>query len=208
MVIPVQMRHLNENVLAAITIETTGNQPGFHDIIRFCVLLLDNHLEPASDHTPFYFDIQPKRVHNVPQDYKGMSVSKQKLFEIVNETGLDPYTVADRFEEWHSELDLKFRKQIIPLTYNWPYVYTFLVDFLGWEHMHQYFAPQYRDLIPLAVMLNDRTNMRAESAPYPKFPLAYLASQLKVEHERNEDCIQRAYTISKIYKRMLQCWPL
>src|SRR5436190_13357330 len=111
MTIMYQMKHLNSNIICSLSMETTGPRGGFHDIIRFCVIPLNNFLLPE-EHLPFYMDIVPRRVQNIDLKYKGVTISKAELCTIINETGHEASLVADRFGEWIQELNLAETKRI------------------------------------------------------------------------------------------------
>ena len=51
----------NGNLLASIDLETTGTQPGYHEIIQIAVVPLNSDIRPNNDLPVFYQNIKPKR---------------------------------------------------------------------------------------------------------------------------------------------------
>ena len=52
--------HLNGCLMAAVDLETTGTQPGHHEIIQIAVVPLDSDFRPLASVRPFYTRVKPK----------------------------------------------------------------------------------------------------------------------------------------------------
>lgn len=196
------MLHLNGNLLCAVDVETTGVTPGHHDLVQICVLPLNSELKPFKDILPFYMDMQPKRPENI--DPNAMSINKLKYSEILLKA-IDPYKAADLFEEWFERIRLPFNKRISPLAQNWPFDRGFIIDWLGQKTFEYIFDGRFRDTMSAALFCNDRSCFANQPAPYPKVNIAYLASQLKIEHQslRLHDALQDCIVTAEIYRRMM-----
>jgi DNA polymerase III epsilon subunit-like protein len=193
--------HWNSHLLCAIDIETSGTDPERHDILQICVLPLKPDLTPDSRIIPFYIDMQPQRLFS-EVDPMAMRVNKldwHKLYE----TALDPWRVAELFEEWWQKLGLPLKKSIIPLAHNYPFEDKWLTNWLGPISMSHYFY-QYRDTMALANSINDMADFNNEPWPYPKTNLAYLCSQLKVENINPHDAMGDCLATAECYKKMCQ----
>jgi DNA polymerase III epsilon subunit-like protein len=193
------MIHLNSNLLCAIDIETTGTDPTKHDIIQICVLPLDCEIRPHKDILPFYTEMQPLDPDSI--DPEAMDVHKLDLCRIMQQA-MDPWRVAELFDEWFQKLKLPFRKKITPLAHNWPFEYGFLTKWLGKKSMEDFFFG-YRDTMALANAMNDSADFHVEPCPYPKVSLKYLCSQLKVEHTRAHDALPDCVATAECYRKML-----
>lgn len=204
------MVHLNGNLLAVMDTETTGLVAGFHDVIQVCVMLLDSNIEPLTsyrgqDVLPFYMDLQPKRPENA--DARALQVNKLDLAQTIQH-GIEPFQAADLFEEWFEKLGLPFGKKLCPLGANVPFDRSFMIDWLGNETYNQFFDYHIRDIQAVANFLNDRSAFQGRQAPFPKVNVAYLASQLKIDHSKSHDAMQDCLVEARIYKRMLQEFQL
>jgi DNA polymerase III epsilon subunit-like protein len=194
------MIHLNGNLLCAVDTETTGTVPGKHDLIQVCILPLDSELKPLKDINPFYILLKPKRPENADPD--AMRVHKIPMSDLVNQ-GIDPYEAEILFEEWFNKLGLPHNKKISPLAQNWPFDRGFILDWLGVPAFEQFFDRYYRDTMVAALFCNDLADFKVEQTPYPKVNLKYLASQLKVEHDRAHDALGDCVVTAEVYRRML-----
>ncbi len=201
------MLHLNGNLMCAVDTETTGDRPGFHDLIQVCILPLGWDLKPifktkeGRSLTPFYCELKPRRLENYTNEPK-LNVKREVLSKICLD-GLDPDSAADLFMEWYEKLNLAVNKRISPLAQNWPFDREFLMDWMGRAQFGHIFDARYRDTMSAALFENDKADFRNLHYPYPKVNLAYLASQLKVEHQRAHDALQDCVVTAEVYRRML-----
>src|SRR6185436_4525823 len=96
--------HWNGHQLCAVDVETTGLDPVKHEIIQICILPLQSNVDPRTDISPFYTDIAPQKDK---RDWSPQALNTHGLDMVqLCATGLDPWTVADRLEEWFLTLQL------------------------------------------------------------------------------------------------------
>ena len=195
-----QMKHLNSNILCAVYTELTGNNPHQQEIAEICIMVLDNFIRPSDRIMPFYFALQPQKPDNI--DFETATLSKARLAEVVL-TGINTWTAADRLEEWFHLLDLPPGKGIVPLTHNWPFQRQFVQNWLGYENFKYLFSEQYRDLMTMALLINDRDNQRAELCTFPKVTLDYIGNELSVRCHSRSDLLEKCFKISQIYRQVL-----
>lgn len=195
------MVHLNGNLLCVVDTETTGDRPGFHDLIQICVLPLDSELEPYTKIVPFYTLLKPRRPENCHSDIIGKN--RERICDAAIR-GLDPDMACDLFDEWYGKLGLLEKKRISPLAQNWPFDRAFLIDWLGPESFDRYFDARYRDTMVAALYENDRADFKAEPHPYPKVNLQYLASQLRVMTDRSHDALADCLTTAEVYRQLVK----
>lgn len=192
--------HWNHHALCSIDIETTGLDAAKHEIIPIAVLPLKPDLTPRTDVIPFYVEIAPQNDRSTFEP-GAFRVNKLDIDHLID-TGLDPYRVADRFDEWFQGLGLPFKKKILPLAHNWPFEASFLTRSLGWMSFDDFFFG-YRDTMTVANLLNDIADMNNEPWPFPKVSLTYLCSQLKVENENPHDALGDAKATAECYRRLV-----
>lgn len=200
-----RMKHLNGNLLCAIDTETTGLVAGYHDIIQVAIVPLDsnlNVLKMIGDKLimPFVYDIKPKRPENA--DPKALGVNNRTLADIMQH-GVEPYKLADMFDEWCDSLQLAHNKKITPLGQNYQFDKNFLVDWLGEESYSHRIDYHYRDTMCAALYLNDRASFLEVAPPFPKVNLKYLASQLSIDNPKSHDALGDCLTTIAVYKKML-----
>lgn len=192
-------KHLNNNVLCTVTIQTSGEDYTEHDIIQLCICPMDHRLyvDPDPRMRPFIINLRPRRFC-----FDSEYIKENKYNEIIQH-GVDPFDAIDALVKWFEYIRLRQNKKIMPLAFNWPFVSSFLKDWLMADFDY-IFDHQYRDLLSFATLLNDRNIYNLmQSVPYPKTRLSYLASQCKIDYNKNYDIMRQAIAIMKVYKHML-----
>ena len=119
--------HLNGNLMAAVDLETTGTQPGYHEIIQIAILPLDSEFKPLEGVRPFYTNIRP----NHPERETPAATQKHKIS--MSELLLHAPSserVQDWLVEWWEVLDLPYQKGLVPLAHNWAFESGFLKAWL------------------------------------------------------------------------------
>lgn len=193
--------HWNSNIVCAIDIETSGKDPAKHDILQIAVVPLKGDFTPDYNIGAFEMRMAPiKKEEDVEKD--AMRTNRLDWRELQS-TALDPYKVAELFEEWWGRLKLPFRKSIIPLAHNYTFEYKFLHEWLGPAAMEYYFF-QFRDTMALANSLNDYADWTTQPYPYPKTDLGYLCTVLNVENYKPHDALADSLATAECYRKMMQ----
>lgn len=193
------MIHLNNNLLCAINLETTGEVAGTHDIYQMCVLPLGAELTPTPGIVPFYCDMQLRRPENI--DSKRFGKRREQICA-AQTNGLDPWRAADLLDEWFQKLQLRYGKQIAPLCYDWSRDRAFLLEWLGPETFTQLFTPNYRDLLSASLFANDRADWHNEPVPYAKNDFKWLSSVFRIPMGRTRDSMERCRVVAEVYRQM------
>ena len=191
---------LNGNVLCAIDVETTGLNPGYHEITQVCFLPLDSNLKPRKDIVPF--DLLLKIEYEDRISWDALKISKINFMKH-QQVAFDKYSAADLFEEWVEKLNLPPNKRISPLAHNWPFDRAFIMDWLQPAAFGHYIDGRFRDTMSLAAAINDIYDRLAEPAPFPKINLGYLASVLKIPHRGAHTAINDCDVTAKIYAQLI-----
>ena len=192
--------HLNGNLMAAIDCETTGLEPGFHEIIQIAVVPLDSDFQPSTEIRPFYHNIAPKypeRAARGALTINGLDLADLMLNAPSSEK------VADLLVEWFEAIDLPATKKLVPLAFNWTFEKSFGQAWLGeelWDHMF-HFLP--RDGMVLALGIKDRAAFAGEPDPFPRVSLSALCIKLDVENLNPHDALGDAVAESKVYRALL-----
>jgi DNA polymerase III epsilon subunit-like protein len=199
------LQHLNGGQFCAIDIETSGNIPGWHEILQIAILPLDSHLEVRKDVIPFTIYMIPESPERAQPE--ALKVNKLKL-EHMQKQGIDQFDAIDLFERWKEKLKLSWNKygsaqsKIVPLGHNYHFDQAFIRHWMGEETYNHHFSWEYRDTKRTAMYLNDRAAFHGETVPFSKTQLTYLARCLKVEHSHGHDALQDCVMTAKVYKKM------
>ncbi len=193
------MMHCNGHQLCSLWIDVTGE---YGDIVRICIMPLDNFLKPANDVIAFYHEMKPIDIDKI--DFETADLSRSKLQEL-RTTGIDPWMARDYFEDWYKTLQLKPNKRIMPLTHDWPTKRPFLEKWLGELNFRHYFDIQYRDVMCFGTILNDYDNQHGRrDYRHAKVDLPFLGNCHQVEVGQKSDIIYKCEALSRIYRGMLQ----
>ena len=203
---PLTQQHLNGDQICVMDVETTGLQVGYHEIIQIAILPIDSEYKIRSDVAPFYIKIKP----NYPEraNPEALKKNKLRLAELVLK-GVDREKSRDLLEDWTDKLKLPFNKygsrrcRIVPLGHNLNFDIDFMKQWLGPENYNYLFAPTFRDTMIIGSYLNDRASMLAETVPFPKLTLAFMAGHLDIPTQRAHDALQDCLMTSRLYRKML-----
>jgi DNA polymerase III epsilon subunit-like protein len=195
------MIHLNGFIICAIDCETTGLDPEIHEIVEITFLPLDSNLDPRKD-IPF-FDIRMKPENEDSIDWNAFKVNKTDYYKLMQE-GMDKWDAAELFVEWFEKLKLPPNKRIMPLAHNWAFDCEFVKKWLGPKTFHYHIDGRYRDTMVTALQLNDVADINNTQIPFPKVKLDYVASQLKIPHERAHTALGDCLVTAQVYKGLLR----
>jgi DNA polymerase III epsilon subunit-like protein len=195
--------HLNNHIMVAIDLETTGLRAGFHEIIQIAMIPLDNNLEPRKDLPIFDQKIRPEYPNRI--DDEALNVSKVQMADILNH-GISADQAEVLFEYWFNKLGLAEGKRIVPLGSNIAqFDLKFIEAWLKHEAFKQYFSGHARDVMLAAAFLNDVSDFNAEQTPFNKYKLIDIARKLDVEviSGMTHDAVYDAWLSAQCYKKML-----
>jgi DNA polymerase III epsilon subunit-like protein len=191
------MKHLKNNIIVAIDIETTGVRPGFHDIIQIAIVPLDNSLKPIG--TPFYTNIKPD--HPERTEVQALVINGLTLEELNDAPGKE--RVADELAEWFETLHLSVGGRLIPLSHNFVFENSFLKVWLGCAEMDRIFHYLPRDAMIHALALNDAAALRGEEIPYKSVGLKELCQQFGIINTKPHDALADSIAEAQVYKALL-----
>ncbi len=192
---------LNYNLMAAVDVETTGRMPGYHEIIQIAIQPLDSNLDPLSDVHPFYMHIAPDYPERAEKE--ATTVHGLNIYDL-QKTAINQSRAADMFDEWFQNLDLPYRKSLVPMAHNWAFEAGFLKAWLGMESFNQFFHPHPRDSMLFGIALNDRAYFQGEPPPFKSVSLKSMCRQLKIPLVNAHDALADALADAKLYKSLLQ----
>lgn len=195
------MLSLNGNTLAVVDVETTGEEPGFHEIIQVAIVPLDQELEPK--YRPFYTMIRPEFLDRAqPEAMRAHGISEEDLVKAPSKE-----TVMEALEEWYEGLEIPMNRRLMPLCQNASFDVPFMKAFLGPRHYETFFGHQVRDTMPFALGLNDSAAFAAESLPFGWVGLKPLCQHFGIDISQYHDSLADCLATAKVYRELLRMIP-
>ena len=194
--------NLNNHLLCAIDLETTGTQWGWHEITQIGILPLDQDIQPSTEYPPLDIKIKPLYPERV--DPEALRVTNKELVDY-KLNGMDPEAAMDLLHHWFTRLNLGEKKQVVPLGCNYAFDRGFLQHFLGHENYWAMFNNNARDIQTIALYLNDKSEFDAEQTPFPKVMLRWLCNCLKIEiiEGSQHDALYDCKLTAEVYRKLL-----
>ena len=193
--------HINGHLMAAIDLETTGTQPGVHEIIQIAVVPLDANFQPMEGIRPFYTTVRPdhpERASAGAQLKHGIPMEELLLHAPSSEK------VKDWLVDWFESLHLPIRRCLVPLAHNWAFESSFLKAWLGVEMVDQLFHSHARDSMLYATALNDRAACAGDPVHFQRVSLGYLCRQLNVVNSNPHDALADCLAGAEVYRTLLR----
>lgn len=211
------MINLNDNLMCAIDVETTGINPVKHDIIEIAIVPLQNNLDPWTKIMPFHLKLKPEspdnidweaikvaRTYDESLDQTDINLSKTRILECLR-VGVEATRAADLLVEWFEDIGLKSKKRLVPLAHNWLFDSSFIKAWIGEANYDYIFDVRFRDTMVIAAFLNDFAEWSLRfQIPFHKLKLSLLANKLGIEQYNAHNALDDAVTTAKVYKQILQ----
>lgn len=188
--------HLNLNIFAAVSIEVTGPLVGFHDLIKICVIPLDNFYEPVKGVMPFLATFKP--IHD---DFT--SVSKE-TFTKAKVIGIHPDMAGEVLRLWAERLPKQKDKRLVPISHNWNFENPFVKSLFGSDTYDFVFHNAPRDILSNCSYINDCCDINVEEIPFPKVGFESICNRLKVQIDEPKDVLNICRATTKAYKASLK----
>lgn len=192
--------HLDGHLMAAVDLETTGTQPGYHEIIQIAVLPLDSNLRPLDGTLPFYTHIKP--LHPERETPAATVKHKIPMTELLLHAP-ESDRVADWLVDWFEALKLPFKHCLIPLAHNWAFESSFLKAWLGVPMVDQIFHSHARDGMLYAIALNDRAVFSGKKKPFTYMSLGALCNKLGIVNTNAHDALSDCIAEAEVYRALL-----
>jgi DNA polymerase III alpha subunit (gram-positive type) len=214
------MKHLNDNLLCAIDIETSGLIAGYHEILQIAVIPLGNDFE-WNKHMQFFDHIlRPDFVERVDVeavktlrrqdtslDYDQVIISREKIAKYCSE-GISQDRAIDSFLNWFERLHLKPKKRIIPIGHNLAFDMPFIKAWLGPESFDLVFDPRWRDTMGVSLFWNDVDAYRQDRCTFKDAKLSSVCTSMRVENMMAHNAFDDALATARCYGRMVKQFNL
>jgi DNA polymerase III epsilon subunit-like protein len=189
----------NGNLLSAIDLETTGVQPGYHEIVQIAIVPLNSDIRPNNDLPIFYTNMRP----NYPERAARAAIAKHGInIESLMLEAPPPEKVEDMLVDWFNHLDLPFGRLIVPLAHNWAFESAFLKAWLGVDMTDKIFSGLARDSMLTAIHLNDRAAFAGEPEPFNRVSLFAVTKKFGIVNTHAHDALADCYAGAEAYRCM------
>lgn len=155
--------HANNDLLCGVNLQTTGSDPGIHEIVHLTFYPVGAELTRLKDVPYLDLVIRPERPDMV-SDKKRRAISQDLFLQALNH-GVPKERAYELFTDWFHKLELQTGKRIIPITFDWVTKYRFFESFVGND---EYTTHKVRDLLTVASYQNDRADFDARDIPFPQ----------------------------------------
>ena len=193
--------NLSGHLMAAIDLETTGTQPGHHEIIQIAIVPLDDDIKPLAGVRPFYTQIKPE--HPERESVAAQQKHKIPMAELLLHAP-ESERVKDWLVEWFEGLRLPFKRCLVPLAHNWAFESSFLKAWLGVAMVDQIFHSHARDSMLYAIALNDRAICAGDKAPFDRVSLGSICKKLSIVNTKPHDALADCLAGAEVYRNLLR----
>ena len=193
--------NLSGHLMAAIDLETTGTQPGHHEIIQIAIVPLDDDIKPLAGVRPFYTQIKPE--HPERESVAAQQKHKIPMAELLLHAP-ESERVKDWLVEWFEGLRLPFKRCLVPLAHNWAFESSFLKAWLGVAMVDQIFHSHARDSMLYAIALNDRAICAGDKAPFDRVSLGSICKKLSIVNTNPHDALADCLAGAEVYRNLLR----
>ncbi len=193
--------NLSGHLMAAIDLETTGTQPGHHEIIQIAIVPLDDDIKPLAGVRPFYTQIKPE--HPERESVAAQQKHKIPMTELLLHAP-ESERVKDWLVEWFEGLRLPFKRCLVPLAHNWAFESSFLKAWLGVAMVDQVFHSHARDSMLYAIALNDRAICAGDKAPFDRVSLGSICKKLNIVNTNPHDALADCLAGAEVYRNLLR----
>lgn len=187
---------MNDNVLAAMDVETTGRDPHYNEVCQIAIVLLDCHMKPVGQ---FYSNVRPE----YPERMHSEAVATHGLTVEALDTAPDRHTVIDSLWEWFQNLNLAPGKRLIPLCHNCQFDVPFVQAMLGQEQFYEIFGYPTRDTQATVSFLMDQAAYNGLKIPFPRAGLGPCCEALGIDLDDAHDALADALATARLYRALL-----
>lgn len=194
---PPSLVTMNDNVLAAMDVETTGRDPYFNEIVQIAIVPLDCHLNPSG--TPFVTKIRPlhpERMHPKAVETHGMTAASL-------EGEPDPYSAADSLCEWFQTLQMVPGKRLIPLMHNCQFDIPFIQHWLGQDLFYDMIGFPTRDTQSLVSAIMDKAAFKGVPIPVNSASLKESCKAFGVQLDNAHDALADTVATAALYRALI-----
>lgn len=196
------MEHLNQHLLCAVSIKTTGLNNELDEIYEIGCIPVTPDLNRDNDRKWLDLLVRPE-IKVIPENHPAK-------YEVENAmiNGNSAVTVEEIFKQWFESQNLG-KKKLAILSHSYTFHSAFLKRFFGPLLYSDYFIEaQLRDLHVIGRFLNDLMDVKeCDQYPFPKCDLTYMCNMMKVDRQqykgRQHSAIGDCATYIDLYRAII-----
>jgi DNA polymerase III epsilon subunit-like protein len=192
--------NMNNNLLCAVDVETTGTVFGHHEIIQVAAVPLNHDFEPHPDYRFFYLNLAP----DFPKRASKEATAKHGIKIEGLEDCVSQVRGAELFEEWFNNLDLPMGKRLTPLAHNGGFERGFLSHWLGQEAYDAIWQSHPRDSMLLALSINDVYCWHGRVHPFHTVSLISMCNRFGIPLDNAHDALADCLATAKLYAELMR----
>lgn len=190
-----QLITVNDHVLTAMDVETTGRSLGHHEVCQMAAVVLDCHLKPVAH---FYTNIRPQFPERIdPEAVRTHGLTAEVLAEAP-----DVHEVSDMLWDWFKDLMLPPGKKLIPLVHNAQFDIPFLQFMLG-ELFGEVIGFPTRDTQAIVCGMMDKAAYNGTKIPFDRASLGSVCETLGVKLDDAHDALADSLATARVYRALL-----
>jgi len=196
------LKYLNNNKFCVVDITSSGQVPGFHDLIEICIVPVTSGILPDKSVMPFSVFMEPKNLQNA-QPYSGYLAEYMKY-------AMNPWDAAASFERWYEKLKLKGNKRIFPISFNWSAKQHFIMDWLSHSEDGQPFYYDFFDtfrcidLVTLPLYWNAVLLGNGDRCVFTRQTFTNLCTRFGIEWIKPLTAQTRCFLMLEIYRKFTE----
>ena len=192
--------NLNNNILAAVDVETTGTEFGWHEIIQIAVVPLDRHCKPDDSLGFFYRNVAPTYPDRQGKEAKAKHGLNAHEFAELYPSQQDS---AGLLDDWFMGLGLPFGKRLVPLAHNYGFERGMLALWLGQSLFDNIFQSHARDTMALGTMINDVYTWRGDKPPFHTLSLTSMCKRCGIVLDNAHDALADCIATAELYRTLI-----
>jgi len=192
------MKHFNNHRPCVVLTKRNGSNPIADDLVEVVFIPLTDGLRQSEFKEICAMTLRPRKQGKL----------HRAEYEHAMKYGLDPITAMELFDKWYNNLQLRFNKRILPITYNWPAQYGFLQEWIGYDSENQpiigdYIADLYRDILPISLYWSELADLNDLVPPFHTPALTRIGTRLGVIKPKSKSLLDRAFFLLETYDRLM-----
>lgn len=191
--------HNNANLTCAIDIRVGGSDPNCSDLLEVAFLPLDAKYKLHTEFKPFQLKMRP----SWPVDKKVAKLNATNIKDYET-SPFDQIGGQGLFTRWADSLELRTRKKIIPLVWDWAKVQPYLKMWLGDLTFEHYIFKNSRDLMTVINFINDRGDYWGDEIPFKILKRTNMFTRLNVQLIDENSVVANALAMIESYNLMLR----
>lgn len=199
------MIHLNGQLLAAIDVKTTGQDPTKHEIYEIGIVPVDSFIFRRIDKFPLDLLIRPDYPDKIDWKFLEKANCGTQIKRALDK-GHPKHVARSLFDRWLADLQMLERLRIAPIAYNYGHESRFLRAWLGHLTYQQIFNDlELRDVRSIAGFMNDMADLRQAPYPFHKMQFTGLGRHLGIfrDYGRSRSALHDAAMTVDIYREMM-----